>query len=450
MVDLYVKPSITGYNSSPPSDDDSATSANAVSWAKHINKIGDPIKTLLDSVNGLVDTLADTLFGNAVTAVSSSRSLTTSDYGKTIRSSNAITITMLTGSSAGGNYVCQFYNSDASNDLTLGRNGVNINGAASNLIIKPKQSAIAFSDGTDWWISVFTNPNSASLISGDWTFSGTMGLTKGADVESANDTVLLSNGNYNDVTGTTTTNGMTTPSTGNPIRIIHYDDAVLLKHNTAPSGGFSKLFLPGAVDYTTAANDVIIYIYDGTYWRATSVPVQVSDVAYDEGTWDGNNNAATKNAIRDQLEKMGSDVTRIVKALDTDRDTTTTLAADPELTTTIAADGIYIFEAVLTVLSGSSTPDFKWNWVEPDGDYVFSSLSCNINSASETVIGHTSGAAAPSSGLTGNIPRFFIAKGLIRAGGTGGTFELQWAQNISNGVAVTVQAGSYMKLTKIA
>src|SRR3990167_326535 len=212
MVDLYSKPSISGYNSSPPSDDDSQTSANAVSWAKHINKIGGPLKTYIDAVNDAVDGLADDLFGNAVTALSSNYSLTTADYGKTLKASNAITLTLLTGSGAGGNFVFSFYNSDSSNNLTIGRNGVNINGAASNLTIYPKQAGIAFSDGTDWWIMVIPTPDSTSTISGNWIHSGTLTMS-GKSIIEANASIAAhattmdpwSSGNYVTATGTAVT-----------------------------------------------------------------------------------------------------------------------------------------------------------------------------------------------------------------------------------------------------
>ena len=174
MVDLYSKPTISGYNSNPPPDDDSVTSDNAVSWNKHVNKLAGPIKTLLDSVNTGVDTLAGSLFGNSVTAQSANFNLATSDYGKLFKTSNAITITLLTGSDAGGNFVFAFYNSDSTNSLTLGRNGVNINGAASNLTIYPKTGGIAFSDGTDWWVLSGLSQDSVATISGNWTFSGTV------------------------------------------------------------------------------------------------------------------------------------------------------------------------------------------------------------------------------------------------------------------------------------
>ena len=212
MVDLYNKPTISGYNSNPPPDDDSTTSDNAVSWSKHVNKLAGPIKALVDSINTGVDTLADSLFGKAVTAQSANFNLATSDYGKLFKTSSAITITLLTGSDAGGNFVFAFYNSDATNNLTLGRNGVNINGAASNLTVYPKMGGIAFSDGTDWWVINNLTPDAVSTISGNWTHTGTVTMS-GKSIIEANSSIAAhattmdpwSLGNYVTLTGAAVT-----------------------------------------------------------------------------------------------------------------------------------------------------------------------------------------------------------------------------------------------------
>ena len=45
----FTSASISGYNSSPPDDDGSQTSANRVSWSKHKTKLADPIKTLAEA-----------------------------------------------------------------------------------------------------------------------------------------------------------------------------------------------------------------------------------------------------------------------------------------------------------------------------------------------------------------------------------------------------------------
>jgi len=47
----YTSVSISGYNASPPPDDGTVTSDNKVEWAKHINKIGNPLKTLAEAIN---------------------------------------------------------------------------------------------------------------------------------------------------------------------------------------------------------------------------------------------------------------------------------------------------------------------------------------------------------------------------------------------------------------
>ena len=47
----YTSVSISGYNSSPPPDDGSQSSANQVEWQKHLDKIGDPLKTLSEGID---------------------------------------------------------------------------------------------------------------------------------------------------------------------------------------------------------------------------------------------------------------------------------------------------------------------------------------------------------------------------------------------------------------
>lgn len=100
------------------------------------------------------------------------------------------------------------------------------------------------------------------------TLSKTLYQKKGADIASANDCVLPADGNYNDITGTTTINGFTA-GVQNEVRKFHFDGAVLLKHDTAPSAGFSKLWLPSGSDYTTEANDEIEFTFDNLHWRVT-------------------------------------------------------------------------------------------------------------------------------------------------------------------------------------
>lgn len=47
---------VSNYNASPPPDDGTSTDANEITWAKHKTKLGDPIKTALETVISQLDT----------------------------------------------------------------------------------------------------------------------------------------------------------------------------------------------------------------------------------------------------------------------------------------------------------------------------------------------------------------------------------------------------------
>ena len=50
----YQAPTLTGYNSAPPSDDGQRTSSNVVRWATHLLKIGNPLKAFAQAVSSEV------------------------------------------------------------------------------------------------------------------------------------------------------------------------------------------------------------------------------------------------------------------------------------------------------------------------------------------------------------------------------------------------------------
>ena len=45
----YTEVTVTGYNSNPPEDDGTVASSNEVEWQKHLDKIGAPLKTAIES-----------------------------------------------------------------------------------------------------------------------------------------------------------------------------------------------------------------------------------------------------------------------------------------------------------------------------------------------------------------------------------------------------------------
>tara|TARA_R110002020_G_scaffold26193_7_gene84576 strand:+ start:25 stop:918 length:894 start_codon:yes stop_codon:yes gene_type:complete len=103
--------------------------------------------------------------------------------------------------------------------------------------------------------------------------------SKGADISSATALSPGTDGNYFDVTGTTTITSIATMSPGTVVA-LHFDAALTFTHHS------TNLALPGAANITTAANDEAILLeYDTGKWRclsytkASGAPVTASSVA---------------------------------------------------------------------------------------------------------------------------------------------------------------------------
>ena len=102
-------------------------------------------------------------------------------------------------------------------------------------------------------------------LGGDLSANGNqIQWSKGADVASATALVLLTDGNYFDVTGTTTITSFNTTAVGTVIK-LHFDGALTLTHNA------TDLALPGGANITTAAGDEAEFVeYASGDYRCTS------------------------------------------------------------------------------------------------------------------------------------------------------------------------------------
>ena len=95
------------------------------------------------------------------------------------------------------------------------------------------------------------------------TFTKTQTWTKGADVASAA-ALTLGDGNYFDITGTTTVTSIVTKGIGTTIK-LHFDAILILTHSA------TDLVLPGGANITTAAGDEFEFTeYATDDWRCTS------------------------------------------------------------------------------------------------------------------------------------------------------------------------------------
>lgn len=148
---------------------------------------------------------------------------------------------------------------------------------------------------------------------------------KGADIASSGTTDIgAATGEFIDVTGTTTITGLGTIAAG-ITRTVRFTGALTLTHNA------SSLILPSSANITTANGDVATFRSLGSgNWKCISYTkqdgsalvadsnaskadltgatftgeVEVPDDAYDESTWDANNEVPTKNALRDEIESI--------------------------------------------------------------------------------------------------------------------------------------------------
>lgn len=174
------------------------------------------------------------------------------------------------------------------------------------------------------------------------------------------------------------------------------------------------------------------------------------DIAY-ASSWDGNVKSASKNAIYDKLEDMGSEtVLSAIKGSDESVTSSTTLQDDDDLTITLAANGVYKFEAMIIAYSASTTPELKAIWQEADGGFDFLVSEWNSTFAPSADSSEAEDSAATLNyDLNGTNNHLIYYRGIIQAGGSGGAFKYTWAQNVSNATATTLKAGSWMRATKV-
>lgn len=96
------------------------------------------------------------------------------------------------------------------------------------------------------------------------TFSKRIYAKQGADVASATD-ITLGDGNYFDITGTTTIETIvSTGWTPGSIVVLRFDGSLQLTNLGTGSGAQMKL--TGGMNWSVTADDVTMLMWDGTYW----------------------------------------------------------------------------------------------------------------------------------------------------------------------------------------
>jgi len=157
----------------------------------------------------------------------------------------------------------------------------------------------------------------------------------------------------------------------------------------------------------------------------------------------------------------------IFKQADESVTSSTALQDDNEFNFTLERNGVYEIEAVLYATSGSATPDIKTLWVLGGGSSwklgnissIRAGIGGGVDSTSSQASASTNISALPL-GVYPTTPFVYgvqgaswstaiIEKHIVNVGNITGTCKLQWAQNTSNGNAITLKGGSYVKITKL-
>lgn len=149
MSNPYNSQSLANYNQSPPPDDAAATTSNQVSWAKHIGKIGNPLRDFATAINDEVLSAFGLTFGSAVLPKSSAYTVASGDRGRVITVTNQTTITLLPAATAGTGFPLLIVNTGSAVVTVDGSGAETINGSA-NLILTPGQGLLITSDGANW------------------------------------------------------------------------------------------------------------------------------------------------------------------------------------------------------------------------------------------------------------------------------------------------------------
>ena len=182
MSNPYIPPSLSGYNVTPPSDDTSETSQNQVTWQKHIDKIGDPLRGYIAAIDAAVlSAFADT-FGSAVIAVSTNYTVGTADRGRFLSVINTTTVTLPQATDAGTGFPLLIVNT-GNNIVTVdGDDTETINGSLTKTLL-PGAGLMITCDGANWFGANLPRTNAGSFTpthtgfstapSGDITWSVT-------------------------------------------------------------------------------------------------------------------------------------------------------------------------------------------------------------------------------------------------------------------------------------
>lgn len=217
---------------------------------------------------------------------------------------------------------------------------------------------------------------------------------------------------------------------------------------TAPSGPYVKL--------GTATTDGSSVTGTATTGRSPEVQTDPIPTDADEISYDNSTSGLTATDVEGALDELaarpasGGWTGVAVESANRTRVSTTTFAAD-NLLFAAASNKSYAFEIVFMIQGNTSGVNTKVTVTAPSGatgDWQITSLN-NSPTYSAPLIQFSNAFAASVQIASGATRNHVVIHGVVTTGITAGNVEFKWAQQSSNGSAMTIYKGANIKWKEI-
>lgn len=154
MSNPFTAPTLSGYNATPPDDDGSQVSTNALKWSNHIDKIGDPLRAYALALSSATSAAFGLTLGQTYSQKSSNYTVLEADRGTIIEVTATAIITLPAAATAGDGFPLLIVASGAATQVTIDGDGSETINGATTVTLLDGQSALITCNGTAWVGSV--------------------------------------------------------------------------------------------------------------------------------------------------------------------------------------------------------------------------------------------------------------------------------------------------------
>lgn len=395
MSNPYSSVALSGYNASAPPDDGTRTAANQVTWAKGKTKLADPLKVFVEAMNANVLAAFAKSFGNTVVPVASNYAITVANQGAFLSVTGERTLTLPAVATAGSIFSVTVLNMGTSLVTVDGDGAELVNGAAA-IYLGAGESAILSCDGAAWTAAI-AHAFPSRIQS------------------KATDYVLL------------------VSDTGNWLEFTAKAAVTLLAAATAGPTFRLGVLNNGAAGVTLTPSGV--ETINGVAASLTICPGEQAMLACDGAEW----YAVIARASSEKVKTADESVT-----------SSTTLQSDDHLAgIPLAADTYYDIDGYIEAEGDVSNGKVALTFTNAPQDFHVAAISDDASNA-RAFSASASGASAVVVLLGAGTKTCVLIKGMVRTNATtGGTVDLQWAQNGLSATAMIFGRGSWLKFTPV-